>query len=80
MPFAACRVRTADGPKHRIFVKGVSRMPGDEVWIIGERRATGERKYYISNLPAHTALKTLAAAVVKARWILRLLPCRRAPS
>ena len=28
-------------------------MPGDEVWIIGERRATGERKYYISNLPAH---------------------------
>ncbi len=32
-------------------------MPGDEVWIIGERRATGERKYYISNLPAHTTLK-----------------------
>jgi len=66
--FAACRVRIADGPKHRIFDKGVSRMPGDEVWIIGERRATGERKYYISNLPAHTTLKTLAAAV-KARWI-----------
>lgn len=43
-------------------------MPGDEVWIIGERRATGERKYYISNMPAHTTLKTLAAAV-KARWI-----------
>jgi SRSO17 transposase len=66
--FAACRARVADGPKHRIFDKGVSRMPGDEVWIIGERRATGERKYYISNLPAHTTLKTLAAAV-KARWI-----------
>lgn len=66
--FAACRVRIADGPKHRIFDKGVSRMPGDEVWIIGERRATGERKYYISNMPAHTTLKTLAAAV-KARWI-----------
>lgn len=66
--FAARRVRIADGPKHRIFDKGVSRMPGDEVWIIGERRATGERKYYISNLPAHTTLKTLAAAV-KARWI-----------
>jgi len=66
--FAACRVRIADGPKHRIFDKGVSRMPGNEVWIIGERRATGERKYYISNLPAHTTLKTLAAAV-KARWI-----------
>jgi SRSO17 transposase len=66
--FAARRVRIADGEKHRIFDKGVSRMPGDEVWIIGERRSTGERKYYISNLPADTTLKTLAAAV-KARWI-----------
>src|SRR3546814_2629612 len=43
-------------------------MPGDEVWIIGERRSTGERKYYISNMPAEASLKTLAAAV-KARWI-----------
>lgn len=42
-------------------------MPGDEVWIIGERRATGGRKYHILNLPAHTALKILAPAVVKAR-------------
>lgn len=54
--WAAGRVRIADGPKHRIFDRGVSRMPGDEVWIIGERRATGERQYYISNLPAHTTL------------------------
>jgi SRSO17 transposase len=66
--FAARRVRIADGEKHRIFDKGVSRMPGDEVWIIGERRSTGERKYYISNLPADATLKTLATAV-KARWI-----------
>ena len=66
--FAARRVRIADGHKHRIFDKGVSRMPGDEVWIIGERRSTGERKYYISNMPADASLKTLAAAV-KARWI-----------
>ncbi|MEG8224049.1 IS701 family transposase [Sphingomonas sp. HH69] len=66
--FAARRVRVADGDKHRISDKGVSRMPGDEVWIIGERRSTGERKYYISNLPADATLKTLAAAV-KARWI-----------
>ena len=35
--FAARRVRIADGHKHRIFDKGVFRMPGDEVWIIGER-------------------------------------------
>src|SRR3546814_259472 len=66
--FAARRVRIADGQKHRVFDKGVSRMPGDEVWIIGERRSTGERKYYISNMPAEASLKTLAAAV-KARWI-----------
>src|SRR3546814_12619808 len=65
--FAARRVRIADGQKHRVFDKGVSRMPGDEVWIIGERRSTGERKYYISNMPAEASLKTLAAAV-KARW------------
>jgi SRSO17 transposase len=66
--FAARRVRIADGHKHRILDKGVSRMPGDEVWIIGERRSTGERKYYVSNMPKDAPLKTLAAAV-KARWI-----------
>ncbi len=49
-------------------------MPGDqEVWLIGERRATGERKYgerkyYASNRPAGTTLKARAAAV-KAGWI-----------
>lgn len=40
--FAARRVRIADGHKHRIFDKGVSRMPGDQAGIIGERRSTGE--------------------------------------
>jgi SRSO17 transposase len=66
--FAARRVRIADGPKHRVFDNGVERMPGDEVWIIGERRPGGEQKYYVSNLPADVPLRTLAAAV-KARWI-----------
>jgi SRSO17 transposase len=51
-----------------VLDKGVERMPGDEVWIVGERRSTGEQKYYISNLPADVSLKTLAASV-KARWI-----------
>ena len=47
----------------------VQAMPGeDEVWLVGERRTTGEQKYYLSNLPAETTLKTLAAAI-KARWI-----------
>jgi SRSO17 transposase len=66
--FTARRVRIADGHKHRMLDKRVQCMPGDEVWIVGERRSTGEQKYYVSNLPADATLKTLAAAI-KARWI-----------
>ena len=43
-------------------------LPGDEVWLVGERRATGEQKYYLSNLPPQTPLRVLAA-VIKARWV-----------
>ena len=43
-------------------------MPGDEVWLVGERRSTGEQKYYVSNLPADATIMMLAAAI-KARWI-----------
>src|SRR4051795_9583135 len=43
-------------------------MPGEEVWLVGERRASGEQKYYLSNLPPDTDLKTLAGAI-KARWV-----------
>jgi hypothetical protein len=43
-------------------------MLGDEVWLVAERRSTGEQKYYVSNLPADTSLKTLATTI-KARWI-----------
>jgi SRSO17 transposase len=43
-------------------------MPGEEAWLVGERRASGERKYYLSNLPPDASLKTLAAAI-KARWV-----------
>ena len=35
--------------------------------LVGERRSTGEQKYYVSNLPADASLKTLAATI-KARW------------
>ena len=34
---------------------------------MGERRASGEQKHYLSNLPANTTVKALAAAI-KARW------------
>ena len=61
--FAAIRVRIADGHRHRMADGRVQAMPGDEeIWLIGERRATGERKYYASNLPADTPLKALATA------------------
>jgi hypothetical protein len=35
--------------------------------LIGEWRDSGEKKYYLSNLPPRTALRRLAATV-KARW------------
>jgi hypothetical protein len=66
--FAARRVRVADGHKHRMRDHRMQRMPGEEVWLVGERRSTGEQKYYVSNLPANASLKTLAAAI-KARWV-----------
>jgi SRSO17 transposase len=61
--FAAVRVRSADGPAMR---SGQHR-PGDEVWLVGEHRSTGERKPHLSNLPADTPLERLAAAL-KARF------------
>src|ERR1700752_2955641 len=66
--FAARRVRVADGHKHRMLDDRMQCMPGDEVWLVGERRSTGEQKYYVSNLPADTSLRTLAATI-KARWV-----------
>src|SRR5246500_1953255 len=66
--FAAVRVRIADGPPQRIRDKGQQHLPGDEAWLIGEHRASGEKKYYLANLPARTDLRTLAATI-KARWI-----------
>jgi SRSO17 transposase len=68
--FAAVRVRTADGPAQRIRDKGQQHLPGDEAWLIGEHGMTGERKYYLANLPAGTDLRTLAATI-KARCSTR---------
>ena len=66
--FAAVRVRVADGPPQRIRDKGQQHLPGDEAWLIGEHRMSGEKKYYLANLPANTDLLTLAGTI-KARWI-----------
>lgn len=66
--FAALRVRVADGPTQRIGDLGNQHMPGEEAWLIGERRTRGERKFHLSNLPAGTLLRALAATI-KARWV-----------
>ena len=57
-------MRVADGP---VAARG-QHLPGEEAWLVGEHRATGERKYYLSNLPPDTPLEVLAA-LIKARWV-----------
>ena len=61
--FIACRVRVADGPQ----VRNAVHLPGEEAWLVAERRSSGETKYYLTNHPATASLKTLASAI-KARW------------
>jgi len=64
--FAAVRVRVADGGHAD---RRGHPLPGDEeVWLIGERRQSGETKYHLSNRPATTPLRILAS-LVKARWV-----------
>jgi SRSO17 transposase len=58
----------ADGPAVRLHDQTAQHLPGDEVWLVGEHRRSGERKYYLSNLPPDTKLKQLAATI-KARWV-----------
>ncbi len=62
--FAALRVRVADGPS----VREGKHLPGEEAWLIGEWRSSGERKYHLTNQPPGTSLRDLAATV-KARWV-----------
>jgi SRSO17 transposase len=62
--FAAVRVRVADGP---VAARG-RHLPGEEAWLVGEHRASGERKYYLSTLPPDASLERLAA-LIKARWV-----------
>ena len=62
------RVISAGAPTQRIRDKGQQHLPGDETWLIGEQRASGEQKYYLASQPAETNLRTLAA-IIKARWI-----------
>jgi SRSO17 transposase len=61
--FAAVRVRVADGP----LMAKAQHLPGAAAWLVCERRTTGDQKYYLTNHPARTSLRTLARAI-KARW------------
>ncbi len=62
--FAATRIRVGDGATWA----NNRHLPGEEVWLVGEWRSGGERKYYLSNLPPRTSLRALASAI-KARWV-----------
>jgi SRSO17 transposase len=66
--FAAVRVRVADGSPQRIEDKTHQRLPGEQAWLVGEHRPSGEKKYYLANLPPKSDLRALAATI-KARWI-----------
>jgi SRSO17 transposase len=46
---------------------GAQHLPGEELWLVGKRRSTGELNY-LSYLPPQTTMKQLAGAI-KARWI-----------
>jgi hypothetical protein len=39
--FAAARVRVADGPAQQIGGRPAQHLPGEEAWVVGERRASG---------------------------------------
>ena len=39
----------------------------NEAWLIGEHRPSGEKKYYLANLPAKTGLRMLAAIIKAAK-------------
>lgn len=60
--FVPVRMRVTDGPPQRIGDMGAQHLPGEEVWLVGEYRSVGERKYYLSSLPADTPIKRLAKA------------------
>ncbi len=61
---AAVRVRVADGP----LMARAQHLPGEAAWLVCERRAGGEQKYYLTNHPAAASLRQLARAI-KARWV-----------
>ncbi len=61
--FAIVRVRPADADQTRDGIH----LPGDEAWLVCERLSNGDRKYYLTSLPASAPRKKIVATI-KARW------------
>jgi SRSO17 transposase len=61
--FAIVRVRPADAEETENRVH----LPGDEAWLVCERRSNEAKKYYLVSLPA-SATKVSIISAIKARW------------
>ena len=62
--FAVARVRVGDGATW-----GNNRhLPGNEAWLVGEWRSSGERKFHLANLPPGISRRALVGTI-KARWV-----------
>lgn len=57
------RIVVADGTQNA----DAQHLPGEAVWLVGERRDAGETKYYLTNHREGTSLRALAASI-KAWW------------
>ena len=67
--FAAVRVRVADGQPQADRRQGhAAYAAATKSLLVGERRASGEQKYYSPTCRRKPFLKTLAATI-KARWV-----------
>lgn len=66
--WVAMRVRIADGVPNK---RGLH-LPGEEVWIVGEKRRGGAVKYYTTTHSASTPLTHLIRDI-KARWACEVL-------
>lgn len=56
------RMRIADGQPQRIGPSGAKNLLAEEARLIGDHRTNGDRKYYLSNLPAESAVKDWAVS------------------
>lgn len=61
--FAAMHAGGTDGPAEQFRGHAAQYLLREEGWLVGERRSSGRRKYYLSNLPPDVGLLRLAALI-----------------